>query len=216
MYVGISKELRKSIIDHIDRMKEAQLERIVEATQPFTGELGPEWAPIIEAKAWGDPIKLKDQLPSDWLHPHETVDVHFRDTPQDHMYSAQYRGESIDFPPTFDERSAPDVYFEVDELEPEIRAKLLKYWQLIEETSTRYEQTQTEVLKLLDRCKSLNEAVALLPDLRYFLSDSIKARLDAKRKSDSDAEPDRRLEGVDTALITSAMVVEQLHPEKED
>jgi hypothetical protein len=166
MYVGISKELKKEILNHIDQMAADQLGRTSSQTDPFPeGISGPEWASRIEAKAWGKQMVLKGELPGEWMRAHRLVDVYF-----------EWNGEE----------KALHVTYEGD------------------------------ITKLLSRCKSLNEAVALFPDLRYFLSEGVKARLDAKRNGGAEAKPDTRLEGIDTALITSAMVVEQLHPDKED
>jgi hypothetical protein len=206
MYVGISKSLQKDILAHIERMREAQLERVHASTHPFPdGLAGPEWAARIEKQAWGDPIKLKDKLPDNWLRPPNFVDVHFQ-ADNDQTLSTRFSGSTIEFPPTYDGSYAPDVHFQLDDLEPQIAEDIRKHFRLT---------VEEEIMKLLERCKSLNEAVQLFPDLRYFLSDDIKDKLDRKRDGGKQ-EPDSRLEGIDTALITSAMVVEQLHPDKED
>jgi hypothetical protein len=213
MYVGISKSLKQEILSHIERMAQAQLARIVESTHPFPeGLKGSEWAARIERQAWGDPIKLKDKLPDEWMRRHQHVDVHFMTDKTDNL-TVVYSGDAIDFPPVFSDQYAPDINFEMSELESEIREPIERHLTLVAETGDRYEKTKEEIVKLLERCKSLNEAVQLFPDLRYFLSESIKERLDKKRDGGM-AAPDERLVGIDTALITSAMVVEQLHPEK--
>lgn len=213
MYVGLSAQLKRDIKMQIQKMGAAQLSRIQESTHPFpNGLTGEEWRERIERRAWGDPIRLKDQIPDDWLRPHSAVDVHFElDTDR---LEVVYSGDQIDFPPTFEQRYAPDVTFNVEDLEPELVEKIKRYFTLQKDTIERYAKTEHEVEKLLDRCKSLNEAVIVFPDLRYFLTEDIKRRLDAKRKEEE--ERDKRLEGIDTALITSAIVVEQLHPQQEE
>jgi hypothetical protein len=217
MYVGISKELKKEILNHIDQMAADQLGRTSSQTDPFPeGISGPEWASRIEAKAWGKQMVLKGELPGEWMRAHRLVDVYFEWNGEEKALHVTYEGDIIDFPPTFDERSAPDIFFQAEDLTPDIEEMIDRHLRLQRDTEERYERTKEEITKLLSRCKSLNEAVALFPDLRYFLSEGVKARLDAKRNGGAEAKPDTRLEGIDTALITSAMVVEQLHPDKED
>lgn len=212
MYVGISEQLKREIRHQIQRMGAAQLQRISESTHPFPeGLTGDEWRERIERQAWGDPIKVKDQLPKDWIKPHAEVDVYFH--AGNHRLEVRYSGDIIDFPPIHDARFRPDVDFQLEDLEPELVEKITRHFTLMNDTQQRYQATENEIMKLLGRCKSLNEAVIVFPDLRYFLTEEIKHKLDAKRKGEDG--PDKRLEGVDTALITSAIVVEQLHPKEE-
>lgn len=216
MYVGISKQLKARILSHIEEMSNAQVRRVIDQTHPFPeGLSGPEWAARIERRAWGDPIKIKGQLPSEWMRSHSMVDVYFIDEGDSRSsLHVRYEGDPIEFPPTFDDRTAPDIFFEIKAMDPELAEKINRHFTLVRETGERYERTKVEVVKLLDRCKSLNEAVGLFPDLRYFLNEDILERLEKKRDGEKEKHADR-LAGIDTALIASAIVVEMLHPEAE-
>lgn len=210
-YVGISRELRREIQRVVTRMKEAEKERLTQALHPLSTRVltGAEWAQRIEAAAWDKHAQLRATLPEEWLVATPRIDVHFmRDAAS--VESVRYEAPpTLVLPPSYKTDYIGDVNLPLAGL-GEFGEQLTRYHVAIEANEERFTLVWGSIDTLLQRCKSLNEAVELFPDLRFFLDDGVKTRLDEKRGR-KQSEPDTRLVGIDTALITAAAVLGKMN-----
>lgn len=213
-YVGISEALKRRISSKLNYMQNQELGRLKATLYPFTQLplTGPAWGAFIERVAWGAHAGLRDVLPDDWVAHVGRLDLKIFDGDVQ-LESVRYEGPEILLPPPF--RSGysyytPDLQLDVADLDPELAANLKRYHAAITANSERYTVAGEHLNKLLSRCKSLNEAVELYPDLKFFLEDDILEKLE-RRRGKEEKGPDPRLDGVDTALITSAAVIGNLN-----
>ena len=85
-----------------------------------------------------------------------------------------------------------------------------KLWEL--EVYARWNKVDKTITEFLDKCKSLNEAVKLWPDLMHYIPQDLKNRMalkPEKREKRTDAED--ALAKLDTNSVTAAAVIARLY-----
>lgn len=214
-YVGISETLKRRIQSKLNSMQSQEAARLKSTLYPFqTLPLaGGEWAALIEQVAWGPHRALRDSIPQEWLARVSKVDLKIFDG-EEPLESVRFEGTEMELPPPYKSDYSyytPDVNIDVAYLVGDgLGERLKRFHQALKANSERYEKAWEHLNTLLSRCKSLNEAVELYPDLRFFLEDDVLEKLE-RRRGKEEKGPDPRLNGVDTALITSAAVVGNLN-----
>lgn len=81
-----------------------------------------------------------------------------------------------------------------------------------DECSHRWSAVESQVMTFIEKCKSLNEAVKLWPDLRRYIDEDYIERLDKKverSKSQSSAAADA-LKALDVDLVNSSVVLARM------
>lgn len=212
MYVAITDKVRRQIERKVEAIKATEIRRIDSTLDPLPAELGSDWAETIEKAVWGKHHHLKSVLPEEWVNFFSLIDVHLCETDGEEHSCRRYRGDEIPLPPNTVDIRIPDVNISITALEPGLQEKIRAHLNLVKVTEVRYVSVWDNIQTLLARCKSINEAVGLFPDLKFFLSDEIIDKL-AQKRTQNDKE-NAKLEGIDTALITSAMVLNELTPEE--
>lgn len=218
-YVAISSALKNQIQGRMNTMRLQEMERLKATLYPPQLKeaflAGPEWAACIEKVAWGAHTYLRESLPEEWIVRAERIDVHFKDGERE-LETFQFRDPAnyLTLPPHFRHDYVGDIEVDVAQFyDAGVGEAYRRYHQADVANTERYEQAWEQLKTLLERCKSLNEAVEIYPDLKFFLDDEVKEKLEKKRVKDD--KPDPRLEGVDTALITSAAVLWNLNKGQE-
>lgn len=138
---------------------------------------------------WGKHLHLRDMMPKDWL----STGTHF-------TLRVKAKGDltlSVSFasqPPLYYHPSANtygpnrNATITEEELAPltlpgadKVRTMLKDYRTQVEIT-TRWLGVETDVITFLKKCKSLNEALKLLPNMRLYISKDDLARVDHKQE----------------------------------
>ncbi len=218
-YVGISRELKQDIRRRIRNMDEVEAIRLRQALYPaddFTQPLaGPEWKARIESAAWAGHEAHRTTLPEEWLVQAKAIDVRFTyiDESGAAIAAEQLRYADpagvLTLPPNYKADYVGDIDLRLEGL-GDSGARLIRWHLAHNQNQERFDKVWGSIDMLLGRCKSMNEAVDLFPDLRFYLDEHTLKRLDEKRGK-KQGEPDPRLEGVDTALITSAAVLGKIN-----
>jgi hypothetical protein len=95
---------------------------------------------------------------------------------------------------------------EVDEHHPLI-AEHVVYRKKVAEVDARWDKVRTDVLKFLENCKSLNEAIKLWPDIRIYIPKQYIERVEKKaERSVSTNSALDILKGIDTDGAVAAAI----------
>lgn len=217
-YVGISRELKRDIERRVVQFREAENNRLRKELYPVAGMSvplsGQDWHDRIERIAWGEHAHFRNQLPPEWVPTPREIDVHFMGEDGGTLEAHRYSGHALTMPPPYKSEYVADIAIHLSEL-GELGEQLTRYHNVVKQNEERYKAVWVNIGTLLERCKSLNEAVELLPDLRLYLDADTKEQLDRKRGRKVDGVEDTRLAGIDTALITSAAVLGNLNAEQD-
>lgn len=192
--VLISKALKHSVDTRIQKMRQAEMATYIPVAP--TADL----TALIEHVLWGEHLPLLQQIPRAWLHDVGPMRFIVTNLSGGNEMLLRLQVPKAKMPPTaeyvpynkdltltkaylFD--SALDVFPEVHMLRAAV--------DLTEEgaaVQAKWSGVQTAINTLLNTARSVNEAVTLVPALRLYLDDDIKARLDtvvAKAPSNSKA-----------------------------
>lgn len=171
----------------------------------------PEMAEFVERCLWREHYHLRNQMPQRWMVSLHRCSLHIN------KLRVDWEGTQIFGPPN--SSSFPDVH-----LTPEVIALLPEPWQqkveelleqvvMVNKIHEKYRVLKAQVKSYLESRKSLNEAVKLYPDLKIFLSDEIKAKLDKKynrNTSEVQQEAESAVAALDLGALTAAAVANAL------
>ena len=213
-YVKLNEGIRSAVYANLKLARDLEAKNVLGLELPADEVFeGLDMKAVAERIAWGEYLHLRDRMPNDWKCFPDGVDFHIAKQVLTYRFPRDGRPE---LPPKMT-NWRPDLcitsplQFGMDEYPPNVQ-RCIDFYTKDEAITNRYETWWKQLSGFFDKCKSLNEAVKLYPDLRLLLSDEVKARLDHKRERSDRSEPDDRLAGLDTASITGAAVASTLLP----
>lgn len=176
---------------------------------------------IFNIGCWGaEHVHLINVIPKDWLVEVKDGNVSVKGLMEDGselkaearfcgMFSARQR-------PSHDywNRSASELTIDqVRELAPDTvgRTELLQRWEdtlIARDIAARWAKVEKDITEFLKKCKSLNEAVKLFPNVRMYLHHDDIERLE--RKVERASQRKAIVEAVDTEGLTAAAIAAKL------
>jgi len=178
-YVAISGNLVASVKNHMDRMYEKDRKSIPEVDSTFEVNTVPN---DIVDKVWGEHIHLANQMPSQWKKYKDEVELRVEMPRED---GTSYRidrtmrlvgGIHMMCPP-----DTPSYGFRIQvPADHELMAEYVAYQRNVDEVKQRWKKVSEEIVKFLQNCKSLNEALKLWPDVRIYIPQEFIVRVEHK------------------------------------
>lgn len=175
---------------------------------------------IYNLGCWGAKhMHLVNVIPKDWLRREKGVTVTVNYVENDVSRSFNIGFESDKF---FSARPATDYWnrvvciidLDVVLALPEEtigRAEIIERWEqdkVLSGINSRWAKIETDIMAFLDKCKSLNEAVKLLPNITMYLADEDIERLN--RKVERATQRKAIVADVDVESITAAAIADKL------
>lgn len=169
-YVGITYALKNEVQQCIRAMMQKELNAL--GAQP---DISPTVQEAEEAY-WGPYIHLKDVIPTDWKR-HE-VQVQFRVIGKEGeviLHTYHHFNQHIPAPPRTHSNSVTIAY-------EDVRAKpFAEYYYNVKDIRERWSNVQNTLLTFLNSCKSLNEAVKMMPEVVHYIPKYQLDKLEEKR-----------------------------------
>lgn len=188
--VYITKELINRVEMRIDGMRKA--ERASDLPN-IDKNFSVDASQLYNIGCWGaEHVHLKDVIPKDWMQVATDADVVVRGTLEDGKEiktSIRFNGMKFAYQrPAKDYWSKSSSELSIEQLRalPEDmlgRAELLQRWDdaVVERSiNQKWAKVKTDISEFLKKCKSLNEAVKLFPNVRMYLAYEDIERLDKK------------------------------------
>jgi hypothetical protein len=209
MYVGITGNVVGMTHSIIHRMKQQELSSL---TVPG-GLMATGNEPWLAELIWGQHLPLVSQIPKDW-----TVEVS-----KVRISKVVYKGHEflnlnleiarkVPSPPNNNQYYGAAALGKFD---PEWFKDWFEYLIQHKEIEARWDQVEEQVMKFLNNCKSLNEALKLWPQVEIYVPKEYVAKVREKRevvKTESNAA--EVLKSIDTDQLTAAAVMARMSQPK--
>lgn len=205
-YVAISGELKENVKEQIKNLQRKDSGSIPDVPSSVSLDTIPE---DLKDKVWGEHRHLEAMMPKEWkLYRDElTLKVEFvlenSDVCKTSFDIKFNRPAELACPPN----TRPYSFaVEVDEYYPLV-AEYLVYRKKIAEVDARWDKVRIDVMKFLENCKSLNEALKLWPDIRIYIPKQYIERIEKKaERTVSNTSALDILKGIDTDGAVAAAI----------
>jgi len=205
-YVAISGNLVASVKNHMDRMLDKDRNSIPKVDSTLDVNFVPQ---DIVNRVWGDNMHLASQMPQDWKKYKDEVELRAEIPREDgtvHKIDRTMRlvgGIHMMCPP-----DTPSYGFRVSlPADHELMAEYVAYQKQVDEVKQRWKKVSEEIVKFLQNCKSLNEALKLWPDVRIYIPKEFIDRVEHKvERSTASSSALDVLKSIDTDGAVAAAV----------
>lgn len=204
-YVAISGELKTSVKEQIRYLERKDVGAIPEVPSSVSLDTIPE---DLKDKVWGEHRHLEAMMPKDWKVYRDDLTLKVKFVSDDCIihsttFEVSFKGDKLPCPPN----TRPYSYsVEVDQHYPLV-SEYLVYRRKVVEVETRWNKVKVDVMKFLENCKSLNEAIKLWPDIRIYIPKQYIERVEkkAERTASTNSALDV-LKGIDTDGAVAAAI----------
>ncbi len=224
-YVALSRDLINRIESRIRKMRNNE----ITSTYPDKdAQLNIDASHMYNMGCWGkEYMHLIAQIPKDWLVREDSPSVRIRGTadiegcsvPQDVMAHLQFKGctaayrrPSTDYwSKAYSELSIEDVHALPEGTFGRAEA-IARFDQAVGvmQIEARWTKLEKDIMSFLDKCKSLNEAIKLLPSIKMYVAQDDIERVERKVAR---APREDLLVDVDAGAITAAAIAAKLSEE---
>lgn len=216
--VYITRELIERVKKRIDGMRKA--ERASDLPN-IDKNYSVDASQLYNIGCWGsDHVHLIDKIPKDWLSKAEDSTISIGGTLDDGntlVASVRFNGMTFAYTRPADSywnKTTSELNIDYVRSLPEEtcgRAELLERWNdaMVELTiNERWKKVETDITEFLNKCKSLNEAVKLFPNVTMYIGHEDIERLN--RKVERVAQRKAIVESYDTDGLTAAAIAAKL------
>ena len=204
-YVAISGELKTSVKEQIRNLERKDVGAIPDVPSSVSLDTIPE---DLKDKVWGKHRHLEAMMPKDWKVYRDDLTLKVKFVSDDSIvhnttFEVMFKGDTLPCPPN----TRPYSFaVEVDEYYPMV-AEYLVYRKKVAEVETRWNKVKVDVMKFLENCKSLNEAIKLWPDIRIYIPKQYIERIEKKaERAVSNTSALDILKGIDTDGAVAAAI----------
>jgi len=216
--VYITKELTNRVKQRISTMRRAELS----ADLPnFDKNIFVDASQLYNIGCWGAThVHLVDLIPKDWLQKTTEANVTIKGMLDDGrnlatsarfsgLTSAYYRPKDSYYSRSDSELTLAEVRALPEEMAG--RAELLQRWDeaiIALDIEAKWGKVETDIVEFLNKCKSLNEAVKLFPNVTMYIHSEDMERLN--RKVERVSQRKAIVESYDTDGLTAAAIAAKL------
>lgn len=215
-YVAISNQLIHDVASKIDKLKQQERNAVKEPTHEV--HVTPDDA-LATQLIWGEHMHLRDQIPDNWKMQVPKVTLYYRVQAEHDYNSAYYTLQATGTGFIVPRQANLSVYgMEIKFTEeadcPPIMAEVIEYTKQVTEIDSRWKKVTAQVKEFLYKCKSLNEALKLWPQLRIYIPQQYIDRMEknspAAKKSAEENAALQALQSIDTDFVVAAAVSARL------
>jgi hypothetical protein len=206
MFVGITNPVLDGMKRNIRIMMQAEMES-APAPKDLVFHGTESWIPTM---IWGEHLELRKKLPLEWKSNMRGCykDVKYKD--QDFRLNIAF-SRNVDGPPHSGYGYGAPGPIDVSVVQEHLEAQLAR-----KEIKEKWEKVQTDLEVFLSKCKSLNEALKLWPQIETYMPKEYVAKVHEKREKREKEESNavEALKSLDTEGLTAAAVVARIHGAK--
>lgn len=199
-YVGITQALKGEIRHTISGLCKKEISALGEPPQviPTVAEA--------EAAYWGNYLHLRDQIPQRWKsQEHQILVVIYEEDGKTPIYrNYHYLSSYIPAPPRIE---GQNVIIPLSDPRAQAYAK---WYTNHKDISMRWNKVQDTIIGFLNTCKSLNEAVKLMPEVAHYVPNYLLEKLEEKRgprkKESTAVVPDQEARDEMLASLVAARI----------
>jgi hypothetical protein len=200
-YVAISNNFTYAVRETIRSMRRKEYNSVPDADKKLRGDHG-----SIVAALWQEHLNLKDAIPQAWKRQINSIRIKVTmvENTEHRVFDVTLEppGEA---PPTGVSKmpvfphDAPEVkaFVEADQIQRDI--------------AERWDKVEQDLMHFLNKCKSLNEALKLWPQIEMYIPREYMNRVNEKReRSKGNDDAAEALKALDTDHLTTAAVLARM------
>lgn len=210
-YVPISKSLIEEVTGRINNMCAAELGTLTDPSSRV-GDLAND--PIVQecvaTQLWGEYLDLRPRLQHMNYEGRVVLTIKLPDEDGQRVHSLRLQ-VTASVPKIVDSTYYHAKVVGVNYTDAPILAEVAEQHRLYEEAKTRWTRVKSQVIGFLDKCKSVNEAVKLWPDIVQYLPKQARERLEEKvEKTTKPSGAADALAALDVDLLNASVVLARM------
>lgn len=228
--VRISKQLIQEVERCISNLRNAEINEVPRPSTEVQSGLGDGAEPLASYILWGEHLHLKSQMPSKWVQlaqrPQFTTRYTHDDGIDETTSSVTYVDASVPVPPgtnvgwssnvdvpvPFDliREAAADETHRFHQVASQVMA-VVSYEKRRRKVGKVWTERQQQIVMFLSKCKSLNEAIKLWPEVKLYVPKHYIETVETPVvRPQNVVRKERALENVDTDGLTAAAIAARL------
>ena len=200
-YVAISSKFSSDVKDKLRRMRHKEVNTITDIPYRLSGTRTDvlQWA-------WGEHLHLKEQIPAKWCCTKDHVSLRVNHGDRQLRINVELAPELV-CPPG----GAPSGVVPMSPDDPEIKA-LVEREMTLADIAARWDKVDKEIMGFLNKCKSVNEALKLWPQVEMYIPEEYIRRVNEKqeRNKGGASEAAEALKSLDVDHLTTAAVISRM------
>lgn len=201
-YVAISSKFTSEVRNKLRQMRFREVNQVGEGDYKLNST-----RPDITEWAWGKYLHLKDQMPADWCKKSEHVQIRFEVADRSIFRPRVELTPPLITPPC----GVPSGAFTISVDDPEIKP-IVDRESALWDIAQRWDKVDKQITEFLGKCKSVNEAIKLWPQIEMYLPSDVVARVKEKKERNPSApsQAAEALKALDTDHLTTAAVISRM------
>lgn len=196
-YVAISAKFTSDVKDRLRQMRRKEVATIAEIPYRLSGT-----RTDLLAWAWGEHLHLKEQMPEKWCGKSEHVNL---------RVNGLRIGVELTPPLVTPPGGMPSGVAPVSADDPEIKP-FIDRESTLADIAARWDKVDKDILGFLGKCKSVNEALKLWPQIEMYIPPEYIGRVNEKheRSKGGASQAAEALKNLDTDHLTTAAVISRM------
>jgi len=201
-YVAISAKFTSDVRNKLRAMRQREAQQV----PSLDYKLSSSRTDLINW-AWGTHLHLKDQMPPNWCGKADNIQMRFEVAERGPVRIRAELTPPLITPPG----GVPSGVFMISADDPEIKPYVDRE-QAIYEIAQRWDKVDKQIMEFLGKCKSVNEAIKLWPQIEMYLPSEYVMRVNEKKERNASApsQAAEALKNLDTDHLTTAAVISRM------
>lgn len=228
--VRISKDLINHVEGRISQLRHAEINEVPMPPTEFASTPGDGVEPLATQILWGEHLHLKSLMPGDWVRKAERIQFVTTYTHDDGRAETSamvsFTGANVPVPPGVNLGwsagvTVPVPYDIVEQAVADEQSTFHKAARKVMDIVERekhgrkvtkaWTERQQQIVLFLNKCKSLNEAIKLWPEVKLYVPQHFIATVETPVvRSQAVVRKERVMENVDTDGLTAAAIAARL------
>ena len=201
-YVAVSEKFKSDVKGKLRQMRYREVNNVGSIDYRLSST-----RPDVIQWAWGEHLHLKDQMPAKWCGKADNIQMRF-ERPERGVF--RIRAELT--PPLITPPGGtPSGVVPISADDPEIKSYVERECTLYD-IAQRWDKVDKEIMNFLGKCKSVNEALKLWPQVEMYIPTEFVNKVNEKkeRSPHTPSEAAEALKALDTDHLTTAAVISRM------
>lgn len=201
-YVAISAKFNSDVRNKLRAMRQRDASQVPSIEYKLSGT-----RTDLLTWAWGEHLHLKDVIPASWCGKTSNIQLRFDVAERG---SVRIRAEIM--PPLITPPGGvPSGVFPISVDDPEIKP-FVEREAAIYDVIQRWDKVDSQILEFLGKCRSVNEAIKLWPQIEMYIPTEYMERVNEKkeRNASGPSQAAEALKTLDTDHLTTAAVISRM------
>ena len=207
MYVAISGRFTEDVRNNLRRMRRRESDQVPSMDYKLSST-----RPDVVNWAWGEHLHLKAQMPASWCGKLSDTAIRFDTSERGTFRINVTLVPTLVVPPGRSPQGSVTIAPTDEEIKPYVEREAQLY-----DINERWDKVDKQLLEFLKKCKSVNEALKLWPQIEMYIPSDYIARVNEKkeRSAHGPSEAAEALKSMDTDHLTTAAVIARMSGGKE-